>query len=57
MTLMERDYRNRLEGRAEGKVRGKIELLLDLGWEIDSIAKKLNISEEKVKKIIDSLDE
>ena len=57
MTL-EQEYRERYnEGVADGGTKGKIEILyFDMQMTIPEIADKLSISEEQVRKIVDSME-
>ncbi len=46
-----------LQGEIRGKIKGKIELLyFDMQMTIPEIADKLSISEEQVRKIVDSME-
>ena len=63
---LEQEYRERynegleegqLQGEIRGKIKGKIELLyFDMQMTIPEIADKLSISEEQVRKIVDSME-
>lgn len=47
----------RRESWLEWKLEGKIEYLLDEGYSVEQIAKKLNIPEDKVEDIISNIGE
>lgn len=49
---------DRIENRGiiKGKIEGKIEMLCDLGYSVEDISKKLNMSVDEVEKVIASLE-